>query len=233
MKRITCTFILVTLFAGFAVAQQPVCTMGEETVLQKVMSGEKIKADPIQWFQVNTNKDTWKMKGNELICSGDPVGVIRTEEQYENFILHVEWKHMEAGGNSGVFVWSKAVPAPNRLPDGIEAQILEPEWIKLNTKDGVTPPEARVHGEMFGMGGVEITADNPNGNKSFPVEYRCKGKGEWNTYDLVCIDGTLKLAVNGKFVTGLSKASQKKGYICLESEGAEIHFRNIRIIKLP
>ena len=39
--------------------------------------------------------------------------------------------------------------------------------------------------------------------------------------------------VNGKFVNGISQSSQKSGFICLESERAEIHFRNIRIIELP
>ncbi len=32
---------------------------------------------------------------------------------------------------------------------------------------------------------------------------------------------------------GSTGSSQRKGYICLESEGARIHFRNIRIIELP
>ena len=50
---------------------------------------------------------------------------------------------------------------------------------------------------------------------------------------MVCVDGVVKLAVNGKFVNGLSRTSIKKGYLCLESEGAEIHFRNIRILELP
>ena len=50
---------------------------------------------------------------------------------------------------------------------------------------------------------------------------------------MVCVDGVVKLSVNGKFVNGVSKATQKKGYLCLESEGAEIHFRNIRILELP
>jgi len=36
----------------------------------------------------------------------------------------------------------------------------------------------------------------------------------------------------GKFVNGIAKSSQKKGYLCLESEGKEIHFRNIRILEL-
>jgi hypothetical protein len=66
-----------------------------------------------------------------------------------------------------------------------------------------------------------------------PIENRCLGKGEWNTYDVVCVDGTIKLSVNGKFVNGISKSSKKSGYICLESEGAEIHFRNLRIVELP
>jgi hypothetical protein len=49
----------------------------------------------------------------------------------------------------------------------------------------------------------------------------------------VAVDGTVKLSVNGKVVNGISKATQKKGYLCLESEGAEIHFRNIKIMELP
>ncbi len=50
---------------------------------------------------------------------------------------------------------------------------------------------------------------------------------------MVAVDGVVKLSVNGKFVNGLSRSSQKKGYLCLESEGAEIHFRNIKIMELP
>jgi hypothetical protein len=47
------------------------------------------------------------------------------------------------------------------------------------------------------------------------------------------VDGTIKLSVNGKFVNGIRQSTQKKGYLCLESEGAEIHFRNFKIIELP
>jgi len=50
---------------------------------------------------------------------------------------------------------------------------------------------------------------------------------------VVAVDGVIKLSVNGKFVNGISRASVRKGYLCLESEGAEIHFRNIRILELP
>jgi hypothetical protein len=186
------------------------------------------------WVNVNTAEDTWKVRDGMLICSGHPIGVMRTEKQYENFILHIEWMHMEPGGNSGTFAWSTAKPNPeSRLPDGIEIQMLELDWPKLNTVNGVVPPDAYVHGELFGVGGVKIVPDNPRGERSKSVENRCKPRGQWNTYDVVAVDGVMKLAVNGKFVNGFTRATQRKGYLCLESEGAEIHFRNIRIMELP
>jgi len=185
------------------------------------------------WVNVNTDPDTWKVRDGMIVCSGHPIGVMRSEKQYENFILHVEWMHMEPGGNSGVFAWSSARPGPNRLPDGLEIQMLELEWPNLHKRDGVTPPLAYVHGELFGVGGVKIVPDNPRGERSMSVENRCLGRGQWNTYDVLAVDGTVKLSVNGKFVNGISRATQKKGYLCLESEGAEIHFRNIRILELP
>ena len=62
------------------------------------------------WVNVNTAPDTWKVKDGMLICSGRPTGVMRSEKQYQNFLLHIEWMHREAGGNSGVFAWSSARP---------------------------------------------------------------------------------------------------------------------------
>jgi hypothetical protein len=185
------------------------------------------------WVNVNTDPETWSVRDGQLVCSGKPLGVMRSEKQYENFVLHIEWMHVEPGGNSGVFLWSNARPGESRLPDGLEVQMLELDWVKLNTRDGKVPPIAYVHGELFGVGGVKIVPDNPRGERSMSVENLCRGRGEWNTYEVVAVDGVVKLAVNGKFVNGVSRSTRRKGYLCLESEGAEIHFRNIRILELP
>ena len=227
--------LLLILTSSTDTSSQKPVEFGESVILNDFTSsaGQKGKTT-LQWINVNTDEETWSKQKDILICSGKPIGVMRSEKQYENFLLHIEWMHTEPGGNSGVFVWSNANPAEeSRLPDGVEVQMLELDWVKINTKEGVVPPEAYVHGELFGVGGVKTTPDNPRGTRSKSVENRCMGRGIWNTYDVVCVDGVIKLSVNGKFVNGISQSSQKKGYICLESEGAEIHFRNIKIIELP
>lgn len=186
------------------------------------------------WVDVNTSPETWSVREGMLICTGKPIGVMRTDQQYENFLLHIEWRHMEKGGNSGCFLWCDAIPTKNRLPLGMEVQMLELDWVNQHKKaDGTLPPIAYVQGELFGAGGMTAIPDNPRGNRSKSWEHRCKGVGQWNTYDVVAVDGTVKLSINGKFVNGIRNASLKKGYICLESEGREIHFRNIRIMELP
>ena len=187
------------------------------------------------WVDVNTSPTTWSVNNEGLlVCHGQPIGVMRSERMYENFVLVVEWRHMEAGGNSGVFLWSDAKPQRSRLPMGMEVQMLELEFPFLHAqKDGTPRPLAYVHGELFGAGGMTATPANPRGTRSQSLENRCLGKGQWNRYVIVAVDGTVKLSVNGRFVNSIRNASFRKGYICLESEGAEIHFRKISLMELP
>jgi hypothetical protein len=225
MKRLFITILL----AGILLTVRSVQAT-EVPVFQDLFNGKDLTG----WVNVNTAPDTWHVEQGMLVCSGHPIGVMRTNRQYENFVLHVEWMHTEPGGNSGMFLWSGPNANPGSpFPDGVEVQMLELEWPNLHKQDGKTPPLAYVHGELFGVGKVKTTPDNPRGPRSMSIENRCKGKGEWNTYDVVAVDGVIKLSVNGKFVNGISRTSQKKGYICMESEGAKIYFRNIRIMELP
>ena len=187
------------------------------------------------WVDVNTSPATWSVNDEGLlVCSGQPIGVMRSDRMYENFVLVIEWRHMQAGGNSGVFLWSDARPQGNRLPKGMEVQMLELEWPYLHAqKNGKPQPLAYVHGELFGAGGMTAIPDNPRGNRSQSLENRCLGKGQWNRYVIVAVDGSVKLSVNGKFVNSIRNASIRKGYLCLEAEGAEIHFRKVSLMELP
>jgi hypothetical protein len=161
---------------------------------------------------------------------------MRSAKMYENFILEIEWKHMKKKGNSGVFLWCDAIPGKNRLPSGMEVQMLELDYI--NRPNGKKAEKSFISGELFAAGKQTATPDNPrssspNGPRSVSKEYRCKGVGEWNQYTIVAINGSVNLSINGKFVNSIRNSSKKKGYICLEAEGTEVRFRNIKILELP
>lgn len=184
------------------------------------------------FVDVNTSEDTWRVEDGILKSTGHPIGVMRTEKQYENFILDIEWRHMEPGGNSGVFVWSDGTPhEDNPYPRGLEVQMLDTQWAEINDR-----PVEYVHGHLFPTMNLEGTIpDNPSEieGRSYALENRVNGTGEWNRYLVVCVDGTIKLSVNGKFVNGIRSPKRKKGYICPESEGSEVHFRKMNIMELP
>ncbi len=58
---------------------------------------------------------------------------------------------MQPGGNSGVFVWSEGfVPEGQRLPKGMEVQMLELQWVHLHRKPGGEPQDiGYISGELF------------------------------------------------------------------------------------
>ena len=71
------------------------------------------------------------------------------------------------------------------------------------------------------------------GSRAFPTESRSKPSPQWNHYRIECQDGEISLAVNGKVVTRGEDCVPRKGYICLESEGGVVEYRNVRILELP
>jgi len=177
------------------------------------------------WVNVNGADSTWTVKDEKIICTGKPICVMRTDRMYENFILELEWRHLAEGGNAGVFVWSEPIPAKGQpYTCGIEVQILDGREGSWYTSDG----------DIFPIHGATMKPDNDRGgSRAFPTEKRMKGSPEWNHYRIHCNNGNIKLAVNGKVVTTGSQCNPLKGYICLESEGAPIEFRNLRIKELP
>ena len=198
-------------------------TRADEAVWKKLFN----EVDLAGWVFVNTPPSTWSVKDGMLICTGKPIGEIRTEKMYQNFVLEVEWRHMVPKGNAGIFVWADDITARGvPFHRGIEVQVLENAY--GNTQSHTT------HGDIFPIHGAKmIPVNGRGGDRAFPTEERAKSSPEWNHYRVECVDGKISLSVNGKLVTQGAECNPRKGYICLESEGGVVHYRNLRIQELP
>jgi len=134
---------------------------------------------------VNGNADTWTWKGDILVSSGVPTGVLRTRQKYTNFELVVEWRHLKPAGNSGVFAWvpdqALAQLKPGVLPDyGIEVQMLDHGFRDQYEKSGRKGDWFTTHGDIFAVGKSKLTPFapvSPNGSRSFPRKELSRGVG--------------------------------------------------------
>ena len=191
---------------------------------------------------VNAAPDTWSEKGGIIHSTGKPVGVTRSQKQYTNFELVAQWKHLESGGNSGIFVWTdpKALEGlkPGNLPKrGIEVQILDHGFTaKFEKQTGKKADWFTTNGDVFPVTNASMKPfppAAPDGQRSFPRKNLSKGVGEWNHYYVRAINGEIRLWVNGEEVSGGTDCDPKTGYLCLEAEGAPIDFKELRIRELP
>jgi hypothetical protein len=192
--------------------------------------------DLSDWENANCAPETWAVKDGVITCTGKPTGALRTKRHYENFILEVEWRHLSSGGNSGIFIWGSPIAAPG-VPflRGIEVQVLDHGYAEAYEKrTGKKSTSFTTHGDVFPIhGATMVPLGRSNGKRSFPSEERSKPSPEWNHYRIVANAGSIRLSVNGKEVSGGDDCIYRKGYLALESEGAPVEFRNLRIKELP
>jgi Domain of Unknown Function (DUF1080) len=191
---------------------------------------------------VNCEPATWTWKADSVHCTGQPVGVIRTRRPVTNFELVAQWRHLRPGGNSGIFVWvsdqSLDGLKPGALPaGGIEVQVLDHGFKDSYEKQsGKKADWFTTNGDVFAVGTSKMTPFapvSPDGSRSFPRKNLSKGVGEWNHYYVRGVNGEIRLWVNGEEVSGGSGCQPSSGYLCLESEGSPVDFRQIRIRELP
>jgi hypothetical protein len=162
--------------------------------------------DPATVFTVN--------KG-VIKISGNPFGYMRTKEIYSDYKLHVEWRWPAEPTNSGVFVNAQG-------PDTIWIKCIECQLKAGNAGDFVC------------MNGADM---NERQDKSKMVVNKFvdsseKPAGEWNTMKVVCKGNIIEVYINGVLQNRGTNVSVNKGYICLQSEGKEIEFKNIHLTKL-
>lgn len=172
-------------------------------------------------------EDVWSVKDGVLICKGKPLGYLFTNQSYQDFKLNFEWRWAPGSepGNSGVLLRIAGKPA-TFMPKCVEAQLKHENagdaWGFFGASiDG--PPEriqeVKDHEALGNFKGVK------------KIKAAEKPAGEWNQYEITVLGGNLDLKVNGEAVNQASGLDVLSGPIGLQSEGAEIHFRNIQLVE--
>ena len=195
------------------------------------------------FLHVNCDPGTWTWSNGFVHCTGKPIGVIRSSVLVTNFELVAQWRHLQSGGNSGIFVWAtpesiqSLEQGKGRLPTGVEVQVLDHGYVEQYEKQNKKKADwFTSNGDVFPTGTTfmkPFPPVAPNGQRAFPRKNLSKGVNEWNHYYMRAINGEVRLWVNGEEVSGGTQIRPAWGYLCLESEGAPVDFKNLRIRLLP
>jgi hypothetical protein len=167
-----------------------------------------------------TPAENWQVKDGVIHCEGKTNGYMRTEKMYENYELTVEWRWAGEPGNSGVLINMQG-------PDKVWPNCLECQLWAGNAGDFV----------LIGQGSITVQDSVwMNQDKPYVIipkmrESSEKPAGEWNRYRILNYNNEVTCYVNDVLQNSGTNPSLKKGYICLQSEGAPIEFRNIRLVE--
>ncbi|MDR2495759.1 MAG: DUF1080 domain-containing protein [Tannerellaceae bacterium] len=150
---------------------------------------------------------------------GAPIGYMYTKASYADYKLHVEWRWVGEATNSGIFLM--IAEAGNPFPNGIECQLA-----------------AGRAGDFVCLGGsdlFEFVGAPGQPRPRFPVVAKAnpsseKAVGEWNEANIFVRNGTITVFINGVY-QNIGNNSVKSGHIGLQSEGKDIEFRNVYLLK--
>jgi hypothetical protein len=182
---------------------------------------------------------TFSVKDGVIHCTGQPLGYLRTEKEYGDYELRVQWRWPEdtrPNANSGVFVhvvgpdkiWPKAIEA--QLATGRAGDIWLVDGFKMTIASARDPRSER-HYARIGDKFVKREAKDKQGRDQYEIVGQKveKPHGDWNQYEITCRGNTVKLVVNGHLANEGTDAELTKGNILLQSEGFPIEFRNVEI----
>jgi len=170
-------------------------------------------------------EDVWKITPESIICMGTPLGYLRTEEDFTDFILELEWRWpKDQPGKGGVLI--RTTGKDKIWPKSLEAQINAGDAGDFWGLDGyqLAGPKQRMktlQSDQFG----KLT----NLKKPEPSERKA---GQWNHYEVIARGGKVTLKINAQVVNETTACDVIPGKICLTSEGSEVHFRNVKITVL-
>ena len=200
MKKYYLSFLLISLLFS--------CTENQKLETISLFNGENLDG----WIIYGTEK--WYVEDYELVCESGPdkqYGYLGTEENFDDFILTLQFKQ-ENNGNSGVFFRSSV--------DGTKVKGWQVE---------VAPPGLHSGGiyESYGRGWLI----KPDSAKDSVVKM-----GEWNSMKIKVISDEVTTSINGTEMIKIKDSIIGKGIggVALQIHdggGIKVRWKNLQIQK--
>ncbi len=194
---------------------------------------------------LNSDPDhVFTFENGVIHVSGTEMGYLITKRDFADYYLRAEFKWGEAthapregqARDSGILY---NIQGENKVwPTSLEYQICEgqtgdfymTDGAALTATDGtraVGPPGSAARIKRIGEGPWQNVTGyrDPNGEIEKP-------HGEWNVVEIVVQGDTAKHYLNGKLVNEGTKAYPASGKVLIQSEGAELYFRDIKLYPL-
>ena len=201
MKKYYLSFLLISLLFS--------CTENQKLETISLFNGENLDG----WIIYGTEK--WYVEDYELVCESGldkEYGYLGTEENFDDFILTLQFKQ-ENNGNSGVFFRSSV--------DGTKVKGWQVE---------VAPPGLHSGGiyESYGRGWLI----KPDSAKDSVVKM-----GEWNSMKIKVISDEVTTSINGTEMIKIKDSIIGKGIggVALQIHdggGIKVRWKNLKIQKL-
>lgn len=143
-------------------------------------------------------------------------GWLRSEETYGDYILHIEFRFLEEGANSGIFLRTGASSHEDEkgYPDnGYQLQCYD-------TLEGDHPIATLI---QYGA---------PEFEQSFSreaLERAYRPASEWQSYTIVALGESLKIYLNDVPVTLATSIENREGHIGIQGELGLLEFRKLEL----
>ena len=212
MFRIRSAFFSVCAAGLCALVSQ--ATAGDNKDFVDLFNGKDLTGWKI--FPVKADK-TYSVKDDYILVTGKPNGYFYTDKSYKNYTVKFDWRYKRPekledekkfGGNSGLLVH---ITGDHKVwPTSLEVQ-------GANNS----------HGSFIAIGGKLVGLTNAKFDGATAAKVRNK-VGEWNTTEVTIKSGDVTVKINGTQINS-GKITLVEGPFGFQSEGSEIHFKNIKI----
>ena len=205
MQSVLAAFFLFT--GGFAC---PLTSLAESRAL---FDGKSLNGWSVQ------NHGQFSAKGG-VITLDRGLGWLRSDEIFADFALLLEFRFLEKGANSGIFVRTAASSQANDkgYPDnGYQIQCMD-------TFTGSQPLGSLI---LYGAPPIEDHIDRD------AIQRAYRPTLAWNLFEITCRGETLSVKLNGIEVTTATGIKNLRGHIGIQGEMGLLEFRRIEITSLP